>query len=169
MPPRLIISIIMSITALVLGFFLVWPKYQYFQQRQTEVEQKEIELSSKTEYYSKFREIWGRLEKYQDSLSRVDEAIPETYSLPALFYYLQQTAGQAGLVVEGIIFNGVSGEEIKEISVSVQASGRYSSLQDFLSALENSVRFFNVKSISFSSPGEEEIFSFDLGIATYSY
>lgn len=170
MLPRLIIIIVMFAAALFLGFFFVWPEYQDFQQIQAELSQKKIELDSKKDYYDQFRKIWEEFEKYKGSLSRVDNAIPQTYSLPALFYYFQKTAGESGLLLESLSFQGVTGEEIKEISFGLEVSGSYASLKSFFSALENSSRIFKVKSVIFSSPEEDEkSFSFNLEIATYSY
>lgn len=168
MPIRLIIVIIMLISTIIVGIFLLWPKFQDFQQVKYDIEQKESELSSKTAYYSKIRGIWSRLEEYNDVLLRIDAAFPSAYSVPALFYYLQKTAGESGLILEDLSLGRVSGEKIKGMDVSLKISGSYSSLNAFLSALENSERFFMVKNISFSSP-EDGLFSFDLAITAHSY
>lgn len=167
---RLIIIIVMLAIASFLGMILVWPKYQDFQQIQSQVKQKEAELDSKTAYYSKIQEIWGKLKEYEDVLSKIDSALPKDYSTPVLFNYLQQTAGGTGLILENLTFGGLTGDRIKEISVNIEATGSYSSLKSFLSALENSARIFKVKSLSFSSPkSNKDSFSFELGISTYSY
>lgn len=170
MPTRLIVAIIMLAAALLLGFFLVWPKFQDFQQLRTELEQKKAELDSKTSYYSQIKSIWNRLDEYRDSLSLVESAVSKNYSLPALFNYLQELSGQTGLVLEDLTLSGVSGENIREISFNLGVSGSYASLKSFLSALENSARLFNVKSINFSSPEKEkDKISFNITIAAYSY
>ncbi|MBI2626168.1 MAG: type 4a pilus biogenesis protein PilO [Candidatus Nealsonbacteria bacterium] len=170
MPRRLMIIIIMLIAALILGFFFVWPEYQDFQLIQTESAQKKTELDSKADYYDYFKKTWEGLEKYKDALSKVDNAIPQTYSLPSLFNYLQETAGESGLVLEDLNFRGIAGENTKEISFGLQVSGSYNSFKSLLSSLENSIRIFKVKSVSFSSPKKgEKSFSFDLEVATYSY
>lgn len=168
---RPFIIIIILIIALAGGFFLVWPKFQNYHQLLLKMEQKETELNSKTEYYFAIKDIWGKLEKYEDVLSRVDSAIPKNYSTPALFYYLQQVAGQAGVVLGDLNLGGVSGDKVKEIDVNLRVSGSYSSLQKFIFLLENSARFFKIKSIGLSSASSEKgnSFSFDLAITTYSY
>lgn len=168
MSARLIIITVIFTAVLVAGFVLVWPKYQDFQSVLSKLQQKEAELNSKTAYYSKIKEIWERLEKYEDVLAKIDSAFPNNYSIPVLFNYLQKTTGETGLVLENLTFEGVTGDKVKEISIRLEVSGDYSSFKNFLSAIENSARFFKVKSISFSSSKEGK-FSFDLGIATYSY
>lgn len=170
MSARLIIIVIMFAAALLTGFFLAWPEFQKLQQVQYELEQKKAELDSKTSYYSEIKNIWGRLEEHQDSLSQIEKAVSKGYSLPVLFDYLQGLAGETGLVLEDLTFGSASGEDIKEISFNLGVSGAYSSFKSFLKALEQSAKLFNVKSISFSSPEEEEeVFSFKMTVATYSY
>ena len=107
MTTRLIIIILMFAGALVGGFILVLPKYQDFTHLQSMLIQKEKELSSKTAYYSKIQEIWVELEKYQDVLAKIDSAVPNDFSIPVLFDYLQNTAGETGLVLENLTFEGV--------------------------------------------------------------
>lgn len=169
MSARLIIIIAMVIAALLVGFFLVWPEYQKFQQLQLELGQKKAELDSKVSYYSEIKNIWGKLEGYEDSLAQIEGAVSESYSLPALFNYLQRLAGQTGLVMEDLTFGGIAGETIKEISFNLEISGTYTSFISFLNILEHSAKLFNVKSISFSSPERGQIFSFEVAVATYSY
>lgn len=168
MSTRLIIIVIMIAAALVLGIALVWPKYQSFQLTLAELKQKETELSSKTAYYSKIKETWSKLESYNDVLPEIDSALPKTYSAPALFNYLDQTAGESGLVLDNLTFEGAAGEKVKEISLKLHGLGAYSSLKSFLFSLESSVRFFQVKSISFSSK-EKGTVDLNLEITTYSY
>ncbi len=136
MPIRPILIIVMLIIALVLGVTLVWPKFQDFKQVRAEVEQKEAELNSKTEYYFIIQEIWGRLEGYADVLTQIDAALQKGYSIPALFNYLQQTAGQTGLILEDLTFKGVSGDKVKEISINLRVSGSYSAFQNFISYIQ---------------------------------
>lgn len=160
----------MLVITLALGFFLVWPKFQDFQQLQGELEQKEVELDSKTAYYSEIKKIQDRLEGYQDSLLQIENAVSKSYSLPVIFNYLQVLSGQTGLILEDLTFGGVSGQDLQEISFNLKVSGSYSSFNSFLSALESSARLFNVKSIHFSYPeGGRKAFSFDITVATYSY
>lgn len=168
MPTRLIILIVMLVAVLTAGFTLVWPKYHDFQLAILTLKQKEAELNSKTAYYSKIKEIWGELEKYEDVLVKIDSAIPSSSSIPVLFNYLQKTSGETGLILENLTFGEIAGDKVKEISIHLQIVGDYSSFKNFLSAIENSARFFEVKSISLSSSGKGK-FSFNLEITTYSY
>ena len=167
----LIIIFAMVATVLAVGFFLAWPKYQQIQQLKEEISMKEEELNSKTDYYSQIKKINSRLEEYQDSLSQVEQAISKSYSLPATFDYLQKVSGESGLILEDLSLESLNAQGIlKEINLNLRVSGAYSSFKNFLSALENSARLFNIKNISFSSSEKTgQPFSFNLTIATYSY
>lgn len=169
MSARLIIVIMALAASLPAGFFLTWPEYRKFSQFQADLEQKKEELDSKTSYYAEIANLWTRLEEHQESLLKIDGAISDSYSLPALFNYLQQIAGGTGLILEDLSFAGVTGEAIKEISFNLEVSGSYASFKNFLKALEESNRFFNVKSVNFASPKTGQIFSFKMTVATYSY
>ena len=169
MSKRLLITIAILTSAFILGLILVWPKYQDFQLVRLKLEQKESELNSKTAYYSKIKNIWGRLADNTDALVKIDSALPQSYSIPVLFNYLQQTANETGLIVENLAFGEAIQGKFKEITVRLEAKGAYFSFKNFFSAIESSERFFIVKSIDLSSPEKEKIISFTLEISAYSY
>ena len=170
MPRSFIIIITILATALAFGFFLTWPKYQDFRQISLELEQKKAELESKTAYYAEVKDIWSKLEGYDDALAKIDLAVTKTYSAPVLLNYFQQTTNETGLLLENLTLGSVAAiGKVKEISFNLGASGSYSAFKSFLSALENSERLFKVKSIKLSSPEKEEGPSFNLDISTYSY
>ncbi|MDO8559240.1 MAG: type 4a pilus biogenesis protein PilO [bacterium] len=168
MSTRLIIIIVMLGTALAMGFILVWPKYNDFHSAVLTLKQKEAELNSKMAYYSNIKEAWGELEKYEDAIAKIDSAIPDYSSMPVLFNYFQKTSGETGLILEGLTFGEPAGDKIKETSIQLQVTGDYSSFKNFLSAVGNSARFFEVKNIGLSSSGKGKL-SFNLEITTYSY
>ena len=169
MSSRLIISIAILASAFLFGFFLTWPKYQDFQGVRSELGQKEEELSSKTAYYSKINGVWEKLKSHEDSLAKISAFVPQGYSIPVLFNYFQRTAGETGLIIEGLTFGGAVGDKVKEVNINFKASGDYPSLKNFLSAIENSERLFKIKNISLSSSDNEKKFSFSMEISTYSY
>ena len=168
MSTRLIIIIVMIAAALAAGFILVWPKYDDFHSAVLTLKQKEAELNSKMAYYSNIKEAWEELEKYEDVMVKIDSAIPDYSSIPVLFNYFQKTSGETGLVLENLTFGEATGDKIKETNIQLQVTGDYSSFKNFLSAIENSARFFAIKNISLSSSGKGKL-SFNLEITAYSY
>lgn len=168
MPRRLLIMITILVASLIFGFTIVWPKYQDFQQVRSKLQQKEVELNSKMAYYSEIKNVWVRLDDNTDALVKIDSAIPQSSSIPVLFNYFKQTAGETGLIIENLTFGETAKDKFREITVDLGVKGSYSSFKNFLAAIEASERFFIVKSINLSSSKEGAI-SFTLGISAYSY
>lgn len=170
---RLILAIIFFAVTLGLGIEVLWPEYQQLELSKAGIGNKDIELQYKEEKISRLETISQELEKNQESLSKILTALPATPSVPSLFNFLQRTSSETGLVLESIDLDGISPLEeeskIKAIRIELQVAGSYSAFKDFLSALENSARIFEIKDISFSAPEEEKSFSFSLSIITHSY
>jgi Tfp pilus assembly protein PilO len=170
--PRIFIIISCIFLTFILGVFLIWPKYQELEALKLKIFQKQLEFQSQEEYLTDLKNASQELEKYQESLSKIDSALPEDASLPALFDFFQKASSQSGLVLGNFGSVTISPKEestLKEIRLALSLSGSYSALKDFLSILENSARMVEVENISFSSPSEKEPFFFKLGIKVYSY
>ncbi len=167
---RLNIIIICFLSIIVLGAFLLYPKYQNFVVFEKQVKVKENELRSKQEYLSNLSENSEQLKKYQEKLLVIDAALPSTLSLPSLFDLLQKIASQNGLIVRDMNPSYVTDpDEIQEVRVDLRIVGLYSSFKSFISVLEKSARMIEIESFSFSTPQEGEIFDFILTMKTYSY
>ncbi len=167
---RLNIIIICFLSTIVLGAFLLYPKYQNFVVFEKQIKAKENELQSKQEYLSNLSENSEQLKKYQEKLLVIDAALPSTLSLPSLFDLLQKIASQNGLIVKDMNSSYVTNPEgIQEVRVDLKVVGLYSSFKSFISVLEKSARMIEIESFSFSTPQEGEIFDFILTMKTYSY
>ncbi len=167
---RLNIIIICFLSTIVLGVFLLYPKYQNFVVFEKQIKAKENELQSKQEYLSNLSENSEQLKKYQEKLLVIDAALPSTLSLPSLFDLLQKIASQNGLIVKDMNSSYVTNPEgIQEVRVDLKIVGLYSSFKSFISVLEKSARMIEIESFSFSTPQEGEIFDFILTMKTYSY
>jgi len=167
---RSIIIIICFLLTIILGAFLLYPKYQDFVVLKKQIEAKENQLQSKQEYLSNLSENSEQLKKYQEKLLVIDAALPSTLSLPSLFDLLQKIASQNGLIVKDMNSSYVTNPEgIQEVRVDLKVVGLYSSFKSFISVLEKSARMIEIESFSFSTPEEGEIFNFILTIKAYSY
>ncbi len=164
------IIIICFLSTILLGAFLLYPKYQNFVVFEKQIKTKENELQSKQEYLSNLSENSEQLKKYQEKLLVIDNALPSTFSLPSLFDLLQKIASQNGLIVKDMNSSYVTNpERIQEVRVNLKVVGLYSSFKSFMSVLEKSARMIEIESFSFSTPQEGEIFDFILTMKTYSY
>jgi len=165
---------ILLISILIIGAFLVFPKYQDLRSLRLEIGRRNTELQSKEKHILNLQEVSRELEKYQLEISKVDSALPSNPSLPSLFNFLQKESSKNGLILEDIGSFSITipedNPEIKEISLNFGVSGSYSAFKSFLSALEKSSRLIEIENISFSASEEKESLpSFDLKIKVYSY
>jgi len=161
--------------ALVLGFVLVWPKYQNLQALRLNIKNKEAELQSKKDYFSQVNETSQQLAQYKESLAKVLSALPKDPSLPSLFNFFQKNIPETGLILEEINLGGIivpqqETDDFKEIQLGFQLSGSYQSFKYFLSVIEHSSRLFEVQSLTLDSPkADEKNPSYSLNIKTHSY
>ena len=167
---RSIAILIVFAASLLVGIFLLWPKYQLFNDLLKEAHSRLAELATKTEYYSQIKDINVELELYQDQLAKISNALPREQSLPSLLNYLGESASQTGLILGDFVVTASQDQRIKKTGISLELSGSYSSLKDFIKAIEKSARSFEIASISISAPQKKgDSFSFRLDIAANSY
>jgi len=171
---RPILSAILIFITLILGLFLILPKYQDLKSSQIKIKEVQKEIKQWEEYFSNLEKVSQELKNYTEVLSKIDSAIPSEFSLPSLFNFIQKISSQSGLVLKevgSVTASPISqNSNIQKNSFTVSLSGSYSSLKNFLSILEKSARFLEVESISFSSPTEKEgVSSFSLRIKVHSY
>lgn len=165
---------ILSLLLLILGgIFLWWPEYQKFTEEKAKLEAKITELKQKEEYYAGLTSISAQLAQYEAELKKIDSALPTEPSIVTLFYFVQKTAAENGLILQDINqqTGGTGGEAKTDISLSISVSGPYSALKNFLAALYNNIRLIDVELIKFTSPPEKtnDVFSVGLTLKTHSY
>lgn len=172
MPRTLIIAICLGLT-LILGILFLWPKYQNFKNLQLQLENKKTEIRYRGEYYQELFSLSEKLKEFETELQNIDSALPSDPSLPPFYNFLQKASSENGLILKSIGSFSLSflpgKTNIRLISIPIEVSGSYSSLKNFLRTLEKSARIIEVDGISFSSPGEGELFSFKLGVKIHSY
>lgn len=161
------------IIAILLGFFLVYPKYQDLTILLKKSEQRKEELVHQEEYFSEINQLFEKLKDYEAETKKIDSALPEDPSLPALYDYLQAASSENGLVPASIEVGSPAKSEtspnIQELGISISVSGFYTALKNFISTLYKSARIIEVQTISFPSGQEKSIFDFNLQLKTHSY
>jgi len=172
---KLIIIIGCFALALVLGLFLLLPKYQNIQSLKADIQEKELEFRSKEAYFVQIKEISKTLEDYEEPLFKISSAVPSDSSPPSLFNFFQFTAGQTGLILKDVNLGGTvipkdGKDSMKETKLTLYLAGFYNSFKDFLLAIENSSRMIEVESISVEPPTKEldDPTLFILNIKVYS-
>lgn len=167
---RLHITILTFLLTLILGVLIIHPKYQELGLLEEKTKIRKAELQSKEEYLTSLQATSEELKKYQNELSIVNSALPSDPDLPALFDFLQKTASQNGLIFKEMKPPSVNTtKEPKEILLTLQMTGSYSSLKTFLASLGKSARIIEVESVSFTVPEKTALLTFDITIKVYSY
>ena len=158
--------------SLLLIFTLVFPRYRDLDYLKKEILGKEAELHSQEEHLQHLLEVSKEIQGREDSISKIDSAIPKEASLPELLNFFQKTASQSGLILEEVSPIAVSsGEEgaIKTTRVNIVLKGYYFDFKNFLLIVEKSARLIEIENIFFSSDKLEELFTFELSTIVYSY
>ena len=169
-----LVNIIFIALALIFGVVFVLPKYQELDVLWQKIDRQEEEVAKRKEYLQSLRKIAEELNNYQEQLDKINSALPSDSDLPALFDFLQRAASQSGLFLRSVSHSDSQPsseiEGLEETSASLELSGSYSSLKEFLSNyLEVTSRLIELESISFSSDLEEGLREFILDVKIYSY
>jgi Tfp pilus assembly protein PilO len=158
--------------SLLLIFTLVFPRYRALDYLKKEILGKEAELHSQEEHLQHLLEVSKGIQEREESISKIDSAIPKEASLPELLNFFQKTASQSGLILEEVSpIEASSGEEkdIKTTRVNITLKGYYFDFKNFLLIVEKSARLIEIENIYFSSDKLEELFTFKLSARVHSY
>lgn len=160
------------VSSLLLGLTLIWPKAGKLSALREEIALKELNLLSQENYFKDLTAISEEVKKYESSLSKIDSALPQKFSLPDILNFIQTASSQSGLSLKTVspTLSAPSQEEkeIKKKIINVVLTGDYGSFKNFLSILENSSRLIEVENIAFDY-SKEGAYNFNLTIAVYSY
>lgn len=169
------LTIIILISALLLLgiFFFWWPRYQDFGDKLGELRGKREELRTKEEYFSQLQKISDTLQEYSSEISKVEAALPLTPRVPDFLNFVERQAAQSGLILQSTNVAKAQllqqGSNIFKIPVGVSLAGPYPAFKNFLLALQNSSRLAEVEQVSFFTPQQGQIFTFDLKMRIHSY
>lgn len=166
-----IISVVLLVLLIVLGVLLWWPQFQEFLSLKEELKAKESQLEEKKEYFSRLKEYEEKLKDYSEELEKIDYALPNEPSPPAIFSFFQQLCSVNGLVLENISAQKLSdadkGGSLEDFGFSATVSGSYENFKNFLDTLYKNSRMIDVETISFESPSEGRFFEIGLNLKTY--
>ena len=152
---------VMIFIIILLVFFLVMPEYNTFTSLQSQLEEKQAEYNAEYAYYNAIAATYADLHSSarQADIEKIDDALPTDPDLGKIMYFLQDAALGNGMIIKDLFLSKTSqntsqntpGTKIKDITFSMDVLGNYSSLEQFMIALEQSSRIFEISSISFGS------------------
>jgi Tfp pilus assembly protein PilO len=183
---KLIFIFLGIVAILIIGFFLIWPKYQKFAKLKTDLENKELELRYSQEHFEKNQKLLEDLEEYKEQISKIDLALPDNSSFATIssINFLGNASNQNGLNLKNLKSFSIvepkpstqapgapaqTPSKIKEILVDFEVSGSYFALKNFINTLENSAKLIEVENLTLEIKEKEEMPTFNLKIKTFSY
>lgn len=164
-------TLIFFFISILVIILLILPHYQSLSFRKQRIAELETDLKNQENYFREIKEVAANLKKYEDSLLKIDSALPSNPSLPELLNFIQKTSAQSELLllkIGSISTTPLPGSRVKETRIALALTGDYPNFKKFLSVLEKSARLIEVENISFLSP-EKGLFEFNLIIKVYSY
>jgi len=178
--------ILLVILTAVLVFLFVLPQYQVMREKQTGLSGKQALYNGQNIYYANIAKLIAGIEQRKEPLEKVSSSLPGELALAPLVYFFQEKAQETGSSVKSIVFLDSSpatdvaaktGKKVRSVSFSINLLGNYQSLKGFLLALEKSSRMFEVSTISFASPKDQQnpalspgqSYDFKLQVKTYTY
>lgn len=165
---------------LVASIYLVLPKYHRFQNLLTETGTKQAEFEGKDAYFIEVTRVYKQLTQYQESLDKIEIAVPKELSLAELINLMGVIAAENGIVLKSATVSGTEeiGKDtgVKATTIGVSLTGTYKQFKNFLSAIEKSTRLIEGQTFSFNvslpEPGsrlKEVSYPISLTVKAYSY
>ncbi len=184
---KLLLTIIFIVSSLVGGFYVVYPSYAEYQIKIKEGEILYEELENMMVYVAQLKEIERKIYGNKEDLYKIKKALPEDHDTPSFFMYLKEKIKEHGLENEGNLggFNVRAYEtdktqhaRIKEVSFTLEVSGRYNDVKGFFEDIEKLMRIISINNINISSslpsegfvsPRGRDILGISFSGSTYSY
>jgi len=185
---RLITALLVVVIIFLSYQFILEPKYQQVSLGgQYNLATLEEELNKRETYLKSLKELSGNYQKIsQDQIENLKKILPAEKDIPSLFVQLQTLTKQYNLMLATISINETSEtpptkknkaqeetspvQEIKKMDISLNLIGEegennYLAIKEFLSALENNLRLFDVNSVYFNPTSA----NYSINLFTYYY
>lgn len=173
---------ILFFIALLVIVYLILPVFSDFSNLKEELEIREKEGLAIENYYRDIHDNFNKLKEYQESLEKIDSALPADSFLPSLFHYLQKASAESGIFLKGVNLDVVSRktveekgatEKIQEEYISIELIGFYDGFENFLKSIEKSSRLIEIEEVQITGEGEETLaeglLTLNLLLKVYSY
>lgn len=152
---RILISLVLLGIAAGIAFF-AWRSYQEFSSIRAQLEARRNRLEQGQQALAQLKKTELKVQEHQEDFAKITQAIPSDIALPALYDHIQSLRASTGLLLESIegAEQQESSDALSRIVVSINVTGSYEAMKQFLRALEISPRFFNVRTLSVHSASD---------------
>jgi len=171
----LVLPLILFIAAAVITFWVLLPLWQNAQAALELKKENENNLAQREKLAANLERLISQYNERADDLTSFSKAIPVGQSVPELLISLEALASENGLIFSGVNFKpkDLKAPGVKTLIMEIKVKGSYPAFQNYLKAMEKSLRLFDVTSISFNgvAPGQINVnlnnLEFNLSVNTY--
>lgn len=162
-------------------YFILEPKYQQVGVGgRYNLDTLKDKLSERERYLENLKKLTANYQKIsQADINNLKNILPNQKDIPGIFVQLQALAEEYNFLLSGVSINEVpkevkkgkeSPEKISKLNISLNLigsgeSGNYAELKDFLSALEDNLRLFDVNAVYFTPDSP----NYSINIFSYYY
>ncbi len=171
---------ILFFVVLLIIVYIILPEFYNFNNLKKEFEVRNQEVESIENYHKRIVDAFNELKDYEDSLEKINSALPDSYFSPSLFNYLQKASAENGMFLKSASLakaptkdtkvsseTKISGQDIREEYVNIILVGSYDSFKTFLKSIEKSSRMIEAENILIRI--DEEVLNFILLLKVSSY
>lgn len=167
-----IILILLMIFGLV--FWLIMPEFNRLAEMKKQIQSAGDDQESLVKYYNKIDSLADEIEKYKEEASYIRSAIPKEADIESLVSFTQKISFENGVMIKtmqiGKPQQNDKNKDLYQTDFNLEVSGSYFAFKNFLSRLERSARFIEIKNISFASTGKaDKLPSYRMNLRIYSY
>ncbi len=172
---KLLITVIIIVSSLAGGFYVVYPNYVAYDRQ---VEENKIlyeEYDNIMRYVVALKEIEKRIEENEEDLEKLEKSLPEDHDAPSLFLYLEKKIEENNLKSpqkgnfdvrsyrqKEVNSQGeeeiVDHERIKEVNFDLSLTGEYEDIKSFFKETEKLMRIITIETVNITTSGHEDPF-----------
>jgi len=168
-PPILFLAFIFLV-------YLVLPQWSSFGKIKNEVAQKAQELQRSQAYFAGLKNDLAELSAYEDSLQKIETALPGELALAPLISFFNEKAGDNGLILKSMaqsqapVVDTNEAEKPQTVPSAyfiVSLTGQVSAFESFLTDIETSARLVEVQNIALQQQNEAAPADINLFVKVY--
>ncbi len=171
----LVLPLILFIAAAVIIFWVLLPLWYSTQAALELKKENENNLAQREKLAANLEYLINQYNERASDLTSFSKAVPVGQNIPELLVNLEALASENGLIFSGVNFKpkDLKVSSVKTLVMEIKVKGSFPAFQNYLKAVEKSLRFFDVTSVSFNgvAPSQTNInlnnLEFNLSVNTY--
>ncbi len=133
----------------VFGFFaFILPEYSNIQEARTALHERQARLEERTALVAKVASLNETYTANQSNINKLESLLPTNKHHDEIISSIFSIAGQAGVVLSEAVVGDASNQAnnpTKQTNITVQGSGQYERVYNFLQLLEQNLRLYDVQ------------------------